>query len=217
MTRAFMIALFSFVCAGTATATPFTFDDIVDSHDNLFFTNWGHWYTEPVDAALNAEGSNPARAARFAGSSFDFSAYDTLQITAKGSVQAHGAVETGPNGCEGKPECALHDGDFRLLPMYGLIGIWSSSATEIIPFGTWNDLNGGLGLLFIGSFAQLTIPDFPAAYLFLAENDGGFSDNSGFFDVHFVADVPEPGMLGLLCAGIIGASLARKRRFAHSA
>jgi hypothetical protein len=217
MIRVFLIALLSFVCVSTVTATPFTFDDIVDSHDNLFFTDWGHWYTEPVDAALNAAGSNPARAARFAGNSFDFAAYDTLQITAKGSVQAHGAVATGPDGCGGKPECALHDGDFRLLPMYGLIGIWSSSATQIVPFGTWHDLNSGLGLLFIGSFAQLTIPDFPAAYLFLAENDGGFSDNSGFFDVHFVADVPEPGTFGLLCAGMIGMALLRNRRRARVA
>lgn len=210
MIRPLLIVALSVVFSASANASPFTFDDVVDSHDNLFFTDWGHWYTTDDDAALGAVGSNAARAMQSAGTSFNFSAFDTLKISATGAVQAHGSVETGPDGCH-KLDCSLHDGNFRMLPMYGLIGIWSSSATEILPFGDWKDLTSGLGLLYIGNFATLSIPDFPAAYLFLATNDGAFSDNSGEFEVKFVADIPEPGMLALLCAGIIGVAMMRKR------
>lgn len=209
MIRTFLLASLSFLCASAVTATPFTFDDIVDSRDNLYYTDWGHWWTTEDDAALNAPGSNAARAVQLGGSSFDFSGFSTLQISASGIVQAHAVTESGPDGCL---DCDFNDGKFRLLPAYSLIGIWSSSATQIVPFGDWTNLASGLGLLFIGSFAQLTIPDFPSAYLFLAENDGAFSDNFGLFDVSFSADVAEPGMLGLLFAGLLGISASRKRR-----
>jgi hypothetical protein len=91
--------------------------------------------------------------------------------------------------------------------VYSLIGIWSRSVTEIVPFYTddhgWADINSGLGLLLIGSGRNLIVPGGgSSAYLFLAVNDGGFADNSGAFNVA-ITPVPLPGALGLM-----GASLA---------
>lgn len=217
MFRILLLAVLSCITVN-ATAAPFTFADVVDSHDNLFYTNWGHWFTTDDDKALGAVGSNPARAAESGGTAFNFAAgYNTLKIEASGNVIAHFNVWTGPNGCE-SDACEFKDGFFRKVPVYGLIGIWSRSATEIIPFGDWKDITSGLGLLFIGASRQLQIPNAPSAYLFLAENDGGFADNEGFFNVRFTADVPEPGTMGLMLSGMLGIMYFGSRRLqaAHS-
>ena len=63
----------------------------------------------------------------------------------------------------------------------------------------------------MGSNLDLTIPSAPSAYLFLAENDGGFADNSGHYDVSLTASVPEPGSLSLLAIGLITLGVARRR------
>lgn len=95
-----------------------------------------------------------------------------IQLTASGCVVDAGASCTGPDGT---------GGDFRGLPVYSLIGRWStnpnvldSSSVASAPF-------------FVGSAATLTAPTAPSLstefYLFLAENDGGFGDNAGAYSV----------------------------------
>jgi hypothetical protein len=199
-------------CAGFASASPIVIDELVDSHTNLFYSSWGHWFTQDSDGALHAPASVAARAVQFGGSSFNFSDYYSLNIQASGSVVAHFETNTGPDGCENATACTFKDGFFRKLPVYNLIGIWSKSATEIIPFGDWKDINSGLGLLSIGSGRSLAIPKSPFSYLFLAVNDGGFADNSGEFRVH-IAATPEPGYLSMLLGGVLllGAFSHRQR------
>ena len=209
----------SLTFASFTSATPLLINDIVDSHDNLFYTDWGHWFTGDIDGALSAAGSNPARAVQYAGNSFNFAeflfaGFNKVSIAATGSVVAHFDTVTGPDGCASADPC-FNDGNFRGLPAYALIGIWSSSATEILPFGDWKDVTSGLGLMAIGSGVNLLIPSTASAYLFLAENDGRFADNSGQFDVELAA-APEPGTLGLLFAGILLLIVIHRRKPALS-
>ncbi len=79
------------------------------------------------------------------------------------------------------------DGNFRDLPVYSLIGIWSSSATEIAPV---------VGLFsqpfFIGTNLLLSLASIPNEsnlFLFLAENDSLFSDNFGSYQVNLDVQV----------------------------
>lgn len=190
-----------------ANAYSVSFDTTVDGRDNLYYADWGHWYTQAADNALGNPDSNPAHAVwpDNSGLSFNFADFDTLSIDASGSVVDHASTATGPDG-DCNPTCLFNDGYFRGLPAYSLIGIWSSSADIITPFGYWQD-----ELMFIGSHIDLKVPDFASAYLFLAENDGGFGDNSGHYDVHLTASVPEPGSIGLLLVGMAGLAIARRR------
>jgi hypothetical protein len=211
--RKLFVACCLLTCSGFVSAAPIiTIDEVVDSHTNLFYTDWGHWFTRDSDGALNAPASIAARAVQFGGSSFNFADYYSLNIQATGSVVAHFETVTGPDGCENATVCTFKDGFFRKLPVYTLVGIWSKSATEILPFGDWLDIDSGLGLFSIGSGRSLSVPKSPFSYLFLAVNDGGFADNSGEFRVH-IAATPEPGYLSMMLGGLLflGALSQRQR------
>ena len=61
-----------------------------------------------------------------------------------------------------------------------MIGLWSSDAASIVAL----DLSHGNPAFFIGSLLNLTVPDFSSSlYLFMATNDGIFSDNSEAYSV----------------------------------
>ncbi|MDB6060758.1 MAG: hypothetical protein JWM78_861 [Verrucomicrobiaceae bacterium] len=207
----FVSALLLLSASAFAPAYSVSIEQTVDSRDNLYYTDWGHWFTTAADNALGNPDSNPASSVAQNGTPFNFADFTTLSINASGSVIDHFGTATGPDGDTCTPNCLFNDGYFRKLPAYSLIGIWSSSATEIVPFGDWKDLTSGLGLLFIGSHLDLTIPSFPSAYLFLAENDGGFADNFGKYTVQLVASVPEPGSLALLVVGFAMLIVTRRR------
>src|SRR5690606_37511840 len=172
-------------------------------HDNLFYTDWGHWFTQAGDRGLNEPGSQAASAVPFGGGGFNFAAFDTLSISARGTAvqDADAAFDADGSCVSGCGNLYFGGADFRAdgLSVYSLIGIWSKSATEIDPFYEgdhgWRDIDSGLGLLLIGSGRELVVPDFASAYLFLAVNDGGFADNRGAYDVHITASVPEPAPL----------------------
>lgn len=198
------------LASAVASAYSVTINQAVGGTDNLYYTDWGHWYTVwDNDHAIGNPASVAASAVSLGGSAFNFSGFDTLSVSASGIVVDRGVTATGPDGCA--PSCGSEDSIFRLLPVYSLIGIWSSSATEILPFGDWTNTSSGLGLLEIGSLADLTVPDFASAYLFLAENDGYFDDNSGHYDVTIVASVPEPAPLALLAVGLFAIVMMRRR------
>jgi hypothetical protein len=207
-------ALLFLMFSTLASAYSVTIEQTVDGHDNLFYTDWGHWFTQAGDNGVNAAGSQAASSIPF-----NFGGLSSISITASGAVTQDLDTAFDPNGaCVASCDSILFpNGDFRApgLTAYSLIGIWSRSATEIDPFYTgdqgWRDIESGLGLLLIGSTRDLMVPDFNAAYLFLAVNDGGFADNSGHYDVRVTASVPEPGALFLLVTGLFCLWLARRR------
>lgn len=196
-------------CASFASAATVSIDTTVDSRDNLYYTNWGHWYTLPSDEALANPASFAAHAVNVNGSGFNFAGYSGLTLTATGSVVDNGPNATDANGDTCNPTCLFNDGFFRKLPAYSLIGIWSSSATEIVPL-TDNWLTS---IFFVGTNAQLQIPSVTSAYLFLAENDGYFNDNSGHYNVHIEASVvPVPAAGPLMLSGLALLHLVRRRK-----
>jgi hypothetical protein len=160
--------------------------------DNLYFEDWGH----PFSDALG-DGS-AARSVREDGSAFNFSGFGPFAISATGSVQDPGTTFTGPDGSGGV---------FRGLTVYSMIGLWSATSDSITEIGT---------PFVVGSAASLGVPNAPAAYLFLAENDGIFSDNlAGQYDVTLEVElvpVPIPAALPLLLAGLAGGLALLRRR-----
>ena len=92
-----------------------------------------------------------------------------LQLTASGCVVDDGPRCTGPDG---------YPGLFRGLPVYSLIGRWSTSPAQLTTATAVGPS------FFVGSAATLTAPAGSGEYyLFLGENDGGFSDNVGAYSV----------------------------------
>lgn len=212
---ALLLSFSAFASASSIVLDPVT----VDGHDNLFYEDWGHWFTLADDRGLGESGSNPAQAVTQDGVSYNFSGYDTISITATGSVVADGPLSVGPDGMLTCADCEFAETYYHSpgavvpgysLATYSLIGIWSSSATEIVPFGDWTDLTSGLGLLFIGSERDLIVPEGQSAYLFLAVNDGYFADNSGAFNVAITA-VPLPGAFTLMLGSLLTLVGMRRR------
>lgn len=210
--RSFISVLLLSVLSTLASAYSVAVDQVVDGHDNLFYTDWGHWFTQPGDRGLAELGSQAAGAVPF-----NFAGFGSISIAASGAVTQDVNAAFDPDGsCVQNCDSILFpNSDFRApgLTAYSLIGIWSRSATAIDPFYTddlgWRDINSGLGLLLIGSARELVVPDFTSAYLFLAVNDGGFADNSGQYDVRITASVPEPSVVTLLLLGLVGLWLMR--------
>jgi hypothetical protein len=88
----------------------------------------------------------------------------TVTISATGCASLVGSNCFGPNGTNQV---------YRGLPVYSLIGAWSTSPTEL----TGSTVVGQS--FFIGSSATLAAPSGPGPYyLFVAFNDGHFADNS---------------------------------------
>lgn len=187
--------------------------ETVGGRDNLYFTEWGHFYTLPDDNALNNPDSNPASVVSFNGSAFDFSGAAGINITATGFV-----VDDGPNATDANGNFnEFMDGNFRQLPAYSLIGIFSTTADVITPlvdpfmheFG-----NPQTGPFFIGTqlFLDLAgISNVTNLYLFLAENDGVFKDNFGYYDVNLKV-VPLPASALLFMSGLLAMFSTRIRR-----
>lgn len=211
MIRAVFVVLFSLFVSTSAFSA--TIQQTVDGHDNLFYTDWGHWFTLPSDHGLAEPGSQAASAIPF-----NFAGYGSISITATGLVTQDVNAAYTPDGvCVSQCDTAIFPGtELRAsgLPVYSLIGIWSRSATEIDPFYTadhgWANINSGLGLLLIGSARDLIVPTASSAYLFLAVNDGGFADNSGAFNVTVEA-VPVPGAFILMGSALMALVGARRR------
>lgn len=183
-----LLALFVFGPAGATMITTF-----VPGDTNLYHDDWGHAYNvtgggNEYDAL--GRGSAPTAV------NFAFSAGQALDITATGCAVDSGPNCTGPDG---------HGWLFRGLPVYSLIGVWSTSSSAI------NPLNAAF---FIGSANQFVVPAFAGPlYLFLANNDGIFADNPSQYGytVKIKSNVPEPSAISILLAGLILVQRSRKR------
>ncbi len=174
--------------------------ETVDGMDNLYFTDWGHIYPEALGTGQSVN------AVQSGGGAYDFSSAVGVNITASGYVVDNGVTPTDANG---DPNMFM-DGNFRGLPVYSLIGIWSSTADQITPIE--DPLTGPF---FIGTELMLTALQIPSStnlFLFLAENDGIFSDNSGYYNVNIdVQFVPIPASGVLLLSGLLTIFAARAK------
>lgn len=183
--------------------------DTVGGMDNLYFADWGHVFNEGLGdgSQFNALGTGVAASAVVSGVSvFNFTGANTINISATGLVVDDGQTQTDANG---EPSDFM-DGNWRGLPAYSLIGVWSTSATEIMPpIGSLSDP------FFIGTQLFLSLVDIPQVselYLFLAENDGLFGDNSGSYEVTLdVQYVPIPASGLLLLSGLAGLFVSRRK------
>lgn len=206
-------------------ANALTLTHTVDATDNLYYSDWGHWFTQQSDGALAAyaTGSTAASAVADANSAYNFSSWDYLNISVTGRVTDAGSYTTGADGCPNRSDpCWFGDGQFRYQDVYSVIGLWSSSADSMIPilFGNiykdWRD-----AVFLVGSNARIEVPEMDNAYLFLAENDGSFADNAGFyvatintgFDAALITtSIPEPSSGLLMLASLLGLFAIRRRR-----
>jgi hypothetical protein len=196
--------------------------------DNLYYTDWGHWFTnattgDPLDNALTAPGSTSARAV-----DYNFTTTDFVTISTTGSVIDAGIYSTGPDGCGASDPADCYfgtDGNIYGQTAYSMIGLWSSSATSIDPIyigdtytgnaSPWDDFFDAVFL--VGSSITLEVPEGTDAYLFLAENDGLFYDNSGSYQVTLTTrnavpeiDAGSAGIALALISALVG--LFRERR-----
>ena len=191
----------------------------------------------PFPEAFNLDGAIDPTAVSLMGSIFNFQGFDILNFTATGFVQDNGVVPgesiTDADGLlmgTGQPT-NFPDANFQGLPVYSLIGIFSTTSDFITPLaGTVeaakdvaNLGNPALSAFSIGTELTLDISEFSnmPLYLFLGENDGIFSDNGfideelniGAYDVTIeAAVVPLPAAFWLFASCLIGIyGLARKQ------
>ena len=190
-------------------------EDTVDGKDNLYSSEWGHWFTMPGDGALAAYAPKSTAASAIVDSSnnaYNFSSWDYLDIAVTGSVTDAGRYETGADGCsDSTAPCWFGDGPFRRQDVYSVIGIWSSSADEISWLDTIYD-NWFDAVFTVGSDASIEVPEIEGAYLFLAENDGNFADNYGYYTATITTSVPEPASALLMLTALLGLFAIRRQR-----
>ncbi|MBV1929981.1 MAG: hypothetical protein KUG81_10780 [Gammaproteobacteria bacterium] len=170
-------------------------EDTVDGRNSLYYDDWGHSYNTGSGNQFNAIGrGNPARAFEVGNNPYGFSSGDLLQIRASGCVVDAGSNCTAPD---------YMGGIFRALPVYSLIGLWSTNPTSIDPFELFSGVNPAF---FIGGLLDIIVPDaISPLYLFMATNDGIFRDNRGAYSVRIdnITQVPTPPVIYLLLVGLV--------------
>lgn len=212
------------IAASTASATTMINQNVLGTA-NLYNTSFGG-SGSPFPEAEAALGATDAFAVQFSGSAFNFSGAAQINFSTTGAVQdnglgidsvtdADGIIASGPNTGN---DTGFGDGNFRGLPVYSLIGIFSTTSDVITPLGASID-TANLGdplqsAFFIGTSLVLdNLPSVPELFLFFANNDGAFSDNTGSYDVTIqVTPVPLPAAFWLFATSILGVMNFSNRR-----
>jgi len=193
--------------------------DYVYGENSLYTTDWGHLYNDNSGSnENNALGrGDPAEAwQNNPGDPYAFHSNQHILIEASGCVVDLGDQCTRPD----------YDGGlFRGLPVYSLIGIWSTTAVNTID----DPLHSSGSPFYIGSLLDLWVPDngLDPLYLFLATNDGIFKDNvcgsystnpcdeNGYPDISQtyavkISEVPLPATFWLMLPGLFLIRTLRK-------
>ena len=151
----------------------------VDGRENMYNTYWtGNPFLSAVGTGVDARSVTDSD-----GNPVNFSNL-RLTITATGLVEDFSTTSTDADGL---------DSIFRGLPVYSMIGLWSSTGDSITALGE---------SFFIGTNNVLDAPSSGTSFLFLAENDGIFSDNYGQYNVT-ISTVPLPASAVLFLTGIL--------------
>jgi hypothetical protein len=248
-----VIALLS-LGSGFVDAGLINIEQKIYSQDNLFYTDWGHYWTQQGDGdsfiANNTDGAlndgQPAQYISYNGSPYAFNRnfIQSMTITVSGSVKDFGVNETDATGnnCYITKSCGFFDGYFHKLPVYGVIGLWSTTFNTITPvkyddYGKafaagdagYDDLVATTSApFFIGTggaynFSNWIPSSVDSMYLFMAENDGIFSDNNPeqFYTANIIiqspdpappTEVPEPSSVWLAGVGLTALTIMSRRR-----
>ena len=205
MKRIIMLVLMCLTVYSQASNAALIGIDDVYGENSLYHDDWGHSYNDSNGTnENNAIGRGDAAEAwqNTPSNAYGFTSGDNLLISATGCVVDNGTECTGPD---------YLGGDFRGLPVYALIGIWSTDSTTITPI---NPINSPF---LVGALLNLIVPDngLSPLYLFLATNDGEFSDNYNSTDTYSVridqiSNVPLPAAFWLLASGLLFLKRFRK-------
>jgi hypothetical protein len=188
----------------------------VSSRDNLFYTDWNGFFVPADLPDYQAAGSQAAQSLPF---DFVLNNVETFQMTVTGEVVDAGPFATGPDGCPNPADACFFDpsgnnGIYNFLPAYSVIGVWSTTP-DVINFITpaggtsWID-----ALIPVGSGGLFDVPQgYASAYLFLAENDGFYTDNDpiGEYEVT-ISLVPVPATAWLLGLAVFCLGFVRRNR-----
>lgn len=225
-----------------AAAAPMvgSFQDLVDAKANLYFSDWGHSYRAPIPGDYSSESSGldrigldtglPARAVETGFNSrtpivFTPGQEFTIEVPSWSRVIDLNVHETDAMGVpfddtyrQNPANLPFWGFDFRNLRVYGLIGMWSTSATSLVPYNPGNDPDDQLPFL-VGYGFSAFVPQYRGPlFLFLANNDGFFDDNLSAYDVFITLRglrvVSEPSTIAVLAAGLLLVTLVgyRSRR-----
>ena len=178
--------------------------DDVYGENSLYHDDWGHSYNVSGggnEADALGRGDRAEAWQNIADNAFGFTSGGNLLITATGCVVDNGTACTGPD---------YLGGDFRGLPVYSLIGIWSNDANTIDPVNS---------PFLVGALLNLIVPDNGLSsplYLFLATNDGEFSDNFQSGEEIFtysvtISSIPLPATFWLMASGLLFIKRLRKQ------
>lgn len=225
--------------AQNAAAAPMvgSFEDLVDAQANLYHTNWGHSYTAPIPdpytsltpglELIGLDTGIPARAMETSFGSgvaivFTPGQEFTIDVPLWSRVVDLAVHETDAMGIpwdstyrQDPATWGFWGFDFRNLRVYGLIGMWSTSATSLVPYNPGGDPFDQLPFLVGYGFTSF-VPQFHGQlYLYLANNDGFFNDNISSYNVYVtlreLRQVSEPSTLALLGAGLLLITAASRR------
>ncbi len=190
------IAAFGALTAQSAMSA--TANTSVNGSDNIYYTNWG---SSNNGLSLDVVGKgNDVTAVSNGSGAIDFSMLGPVMSIATGSVVDAGLTATDADG---------GSGIFNGLAVYSMIGVWSSTSAAITAIGD---------SFVVGTSGTFVVPNFANAFLFLGENDGVFSDNSGAYSVSitYTTPVPLPAGMPLILAGLgaFGFIARRKRKSA---
>jgi hypothetical protein len=244
------LSLVLLMASASSNAATLTMEHQISALDNLYYTNWGHWWYGPTDGdrlvASNPDGSlgdgAPANYVSFGGAPFAFNVAQIkeLTISVSGSVRdLSPTVYTDANGCYSPNVCrAGEDPSFQLFPTYSVIGLWSTTYDHITPVKFDSDgvgyAYGDTGYdnedfysttsapFFVGTgksfdFSKMMPASAGSLYLFLAENDGGFSDNiaEDFYTASIsiiTNEVPVPPAAAFMVSGLLALLGIKSRR-----